>query len=216
MNLQTYFFQPKSLCLSTNPDSDMKNTILILAFAALFAPNTWGQEKPVKFTVEVSTDSVLLGNYFEVKFILENANGQNFEAPAFEQFDVVSGPNFSTSYSMVNGEVTQSMTVTYYLEPKDIGSFYILPASVETDEKVLETTPLEVFVAPNPDGIQQNQPRRQNDFQFRLGDPFNLDWSFPEMPELRRINPQELPPPPPPPPPAEETPKKKKRKTVRI
>lgn len=188
----------------------MKNAILTLAFAALFAGLAVGQEKAVKFTVKVSTDSVLMGNYFEVKFILENANGQNFEAPVFEQFDVVSGPNFSTSYSMVNGNVTQSMTVTYFLEPKDVGSFYVLPASVEAEGKVLETAPLEVLVSPNPDGIQQNPPRRQDEFHFRFGDPFDFNFDFPELPEQRRMEP------PPPLPPAEETPKKKKRRTVRI
>ena len=141
----------------------MKSIFCILLCAAFFSPAVFGQEKPVQFTVELSPDKVLAGNYFEVKFILENADGKNFEAPDFsEHFQVQSGPNFSSSFSMVNGDLTQSMTVTYYLEPKDIGSYYILPASIEAGGKVLETAPVEVVVAPNPDGIRQSPPNQRD------------------------------------------------------
>jgi hypothetical protein len=187
----------------------MKQGFFIAFFASAFLLSASAQEKPIKFTVQVSTDSILLGNYFEVKFTLENANGKNFEAPDFnEHFNVVSGPNFSTSMSMVNGDMTQSMTITYYLEPKETGAFYLLPASVEAGGKIIETAPLEVLVVPNPDGIKQTPPRKMESFQFNWGSPFdgNFDFSFPELREL-------------PPPPAKETPQttpKKKRKTTRI
>ena len=77
-----------------------------------------GQE--ARFSVEVSTDSILLGNFIEVKFILENAKAGNFTPPEFEDFQVVGGPNHASSYSMINGETTQSTTISYYLEPKDV------------------------------------------------------------------------------------------------
>lgn len=192
----------------------MKKAILgtIFIFAGLVP--VFSQDKPVKFTVSVSTDSILMDNYFEVEFMLENADGQNFEAPDFtDHFNVVSGPNFSTSMSMVNGDVTQSMTITYYLEPKDIGSYYILPASVEAGNKVLETAPIEVLVVPNPDGIKQSLPRNNRQFNFDES-PFQFDFSFPNLdgmqlspflaPKQREAVPKE------------EVPVKKKRKTTRI
>lgn len=180
-------------------------TSLIFAFS---------QEKPVKFTVTVSTDSILMDNFFEVKFTLENANGKNFEAPDFDKhFNVVSGPNFSTSMSMMNGDMTQSMTITYYLEPREIGDYYIMPASVEADGKILETVPLEVLVVPNPDGIKQSPKKGTLDsFQFNFGgNPF--DFSFPD---LEDINPNLLPPEPPKQEQVPEAAPKKKRKTTRI
>ncbi len=189
----------------------MKKGFFSMLFAMAFLVAATAQDKPVKFTVQVSTDSILMGNYFEVKFTLENANGQNFEAPDFnDHFKVVSGPNFSTSMSMVNGDMTQSMTITYYLEPRDIGSFYILPASVVASGETLETAPLEVLVVPNPDGIKQNQPRRMDSFQFNWGDMPNMNFDF-SFPDFRNMMP--------PMPPAEEAPKeapKKKKKTIRI
>jgi hypothetical protein len=109
---------------------------------------------------------------------------------------------------MVNGNMTQSQTITYYLEPKEIGNFYILPASVNADGKVVETAPLEVLVVPNPDGIKQKPPRQTDRFQLNWSDPFEFDFSFPELSPLTQ-------PTPPPPPQPQETPKKK-RKTIRI
>lgn len=92
---------------------------------------------------------------------MEDASGGNFNAPTFENFNIVSGPNTSTSMSFMNGRMSQSVAYTYYLEPKDIGNYYIQPASIETSEEVLETVPLEIMVVPNPDGIKQNPQQRQ-------------------------------------------------------
>lgn len=188
----------------------MKKTMLLFLLVFTAGAMIQAQDKPVKFTAEVSTDSILMGNYFEVKFTLENANGQNFEAPDFsENFNVKSGPNFSSSFSMVNGDMTQSQTITYYLEPRDIGSFYILPASVKAGDEVLETVPLEVLVVPNPDGIQQTPPNQMQQFQFDWGSPFDMNLDTP----FKDLQPQPLPGPQ-----LKEklVPQKKQRKTTRI
>ena len=153
----------------------MKNVFSILALS-MISMSLFAQ----KFTVTVSTDSILFGNYFEVKFTLEDANGGNFNAPTFENFNIISGPNTSTSMSFMNGTMSQSVAYTYYLEPKEIGSYYIQPASIETNETVLETLPLEVLVVPNPDGIRQHPQQRQGSnslFDDFFGQPpsFNFD-----------------------------------------
>ncbi len=134
-------------------------------------------QEEAKFTVEISSDSVLLGNYIEVKFTIENTAVKNFEAPNFEGFSIVSGPNQSSSMRIINGQVSQSISYSYYLEPNDIGNYYIQPAFVDTGEEILESAPIEVLVADNPDGIIQ-QPRQNspndffNDFFERNRSPF--------------------------------------------
>jgi hypothetical protein len=197
----------------------MKKGILSTCLVLTFLAAVHAQEKPVKFTVQLSTDSILMDNYFEVKFILENANGRNFEAPDFSQhFKVISGPNFSTSMSMVNGDVTQSMSITYYLEPLSTGVFYILPASVEASGQVLETAPLEVLVAPNPGGIRQSPPsgrdnlRLDNFRNFGWDQPFEFDFRFPFEELQDRM--QQMPAPPQERKPAPKP--KKKSNTIRI
>jgi hypothetical protein len=190
----------------------MKKAIFLSIFIFSFFANAFSQDKPINFTVTVSSDSILMDNYFEVKFILENADGKNFEAPDFSQhFKVISGPNFSTSMNIVNGDVSRKMTITYFVEPKETGLFYILPASVQAADKVLETSPLEVLVVPNPSGVKQSPSRSNMDsFQFNFGNPFDMEFFMPEfkeMPERNRPLPEEQAP--------AETPKKKK-KTTRI
>lgn len=142
----------------------MKKLLLSLYFscACLFA---FAQD--ATFSVTVSSDSVLLGNYIQVSFLLEHANAQHFDPPTFEGFDVISGPNTSSSMSIVNGVMSQSLSYTYYVQPRDIGNYYVTPASITTEKKVLETAPIEIMVLPNPDGIiQQPQQRKSPRMDF--------------------------------------------------
>lgn len=139
-------------------------TLLFLLFFGIILA-----QKAPKFTVEVSTDSILLGNYFQIKFTLENASGENFQPPVFEGFQIVSGPNTSSSISIVNGEVSQMSAYSFYLQPNDIGNYYIQAASIQAGENVLETKPLQVMVVPNPDGTIQNpQTTEKFNFDFRM------------------------------------------------
>lgn len=138
----------------------MKRILLSLLFFTGITAGLMAQDG-ARFTVEVSTDSILFGNYFKVTFTLENARGNEFSAPDFSEFHVVSGPNQASSMSIVNGAMTQSISYSYYLEPKDIGNFYIQPASVAVEGQVMETLPIEVMVVPNPEGIKQNPDGRR-------------------------------------------------------
>lgn len=162
----------------------MKKSTATITLLLGFFLSLQAQEASIK--VEVSTDTVLLGNYFELKFTLENAGGK-FEAPDLTGFDIVGGPNSSTSMSIINGQVKRSSSYSYYLRPVDIGSFTIPPAFVTTKEEVLETVPLEIVVIPNPDGIVQhpNRPGLQYDQYFRSPVEGKQDTTAPTRPRKR-------------------------------
>jgi len=150
----------------------MKKLVVFIVSLMMISVLAFSQEE-AKLTVKVSRDSILMGNYFEVKFKVENASVKNFEAPIFEGFTVVSGPNQSSSMMINNGAVTQSVTYSYYIKPQDIGYFFIEPAYVETDKGPLASIPVEVLVVANPDGIiQQPQQNSRNDF-FNRDDFFS-------------------------------------------
>ena len=201
----------------------MKNKWYLSVLAIVFWLNLTGQGE-AKFTVSVSTDSVLLGNFLKVSFKLTNASGNDFNAPPFDGFKVVSGPNISSTYNMVNGSVTQSVVYNYYLEPFDVGNYYILPASINSGGFVLETDPVEILVVPNPDGVIQKADPGDGVFHF-APDGFEFpgieglqsldDWpgldNFPELKDLPGL--QDFLPAPKEP---EKPRKKKKRKTVKI
>lgn len=156
----------------------MKKLINLSCFLMLFIFPSQAesiQDEP-QFSVTVSNSSVLLGNYIEVTFTLKNSGGSKFEAPQFEGFDIVGGPNQSSSFSMMNGVTTQSISYTYYIKPKDIGNLYVEPAFIDADGKTLETQPIEILVLENPDGIIEKPQRKSQGmdlFQFPSDDFFN-------------------------------------------
>lgn len=106
----------------------------------------------VKLTAQVvfeaTTDSkqVPLGEVFEVKFTLNNAQGTGFSPPVFSDFAVVGGPNRMNSMTMVNGNATSSESYSYVLQAKREGKFSIGSASVLVKGQTLSTTPLSMEV----------------------------------------------------------------------
>jgi hypothetical protein len=121
----------------------------------LFMGLTWIQGQDVKFSVEVSNDTLLVGNYFELKYTVENGSPNGFEPPNLNIADVVGGPNSSTSMSIINGEMSQSASYAYYIRPSDIGAYTIPPAYLKDGDRTLEAPPIEIIVLPNPEGIVQ-------------------------------------------------------------
>ncbi len=103
----------------------MKKIVSILFLIVLFTNVSLAQ----KFTASASKNRVAVGETFQVQFSL-NGNGSNFKAPALNDFDVYSGPNQSTSMSIINGAMSQSVTLSYILAAKKEGKFTIGSASV--------------------------------------------------------------------------------------
>ena len=173
----------------------MKKVISTLLFGFIFLSQIFCQT----LTATANRNEVLLGNYLELQVKLENAKALNFETPIFKDFNIV-GNNQSSSFTVINGAMSQSVTYTYFLEPKEVGNFFIDPIFIETKEGVLETAPIEIIVSPNPDGIKQEESPRNNFFDQ------HFDMSPLEFPGME-INPDEGNP---------KKEKKKKRKTYRI
>lgn len=138
-----------------------------LSFLSLFVLITFNvySQNEIKFSLKKSQDTILAGNILQVVFQLENGKGSGFEPPIFEKFHIVQGPSTQSYFSMVNGEVTQSLSFTYWIKPKEEGILFIEPASIDVDGKVFETEIQTVIVLPNPDGIVEDPaPLIDNDF----------------------------------------------------
>lgn len=129
----------------------MLKYIQAVFICALASISLIGQD--AKLTVEISSDTLPIGNFIQLKYTLENASG-SFEMPELDGLRVVSGPNTSSSMSMINGEVTQSSSYTLYLEPFDIGTAVINPAYINTEQGRIESGPIVINVLDNPDGIK--------------------------------------------------------------
>ncbi|MBI3500607.1 MAG: protein BatD [Bacteroidetes bacterium] len=96
-----------------------------------------------KFTATASKTKVTVGETFQVDFTV-NASGKNFVPPSFNDFTVYSGPNQSTSMQIINGSISQSITLSYYLAAKKEGTFTIGAASITAGGNTLQSNTLSI------------------------------------------------------------------------
>lgn len=112
------------------------------------------------FTASVDQTSVAAGEQFTVTFTVSGADAmgaQNFRAPDFGTLFVLSGPNTSQSFQIVNGSMSGSVAYSYLVYARQPGKFTVGPASVEYKGRQLKTQPLQIEVVKSkPQQQQQN------------------------------------------------------------
>jgi len=116
------------------------------------------------FTVSVNKNPVGLNDQFQLTYTL-NASGSAFKAPSLTEFSVLSGPNQSSSMQFVNGNMTQSISFSYILQPKKEGAFKLEPATVESGGKIVLSNMVTITVIKGgAQGSQkgQNQDEKSN------------------------------------------------------
>ncbi len=131
---------------------------LFLAISALFA----GADT-VRFTMS-GPNVASVGEQFRLSFTL-NERGTDLQLPSMPNFDILMGPSTSqsSSFQMINGQTTQSVTFSYtfILRAKGEGTFTIRPASIKVDGKVYESNELEIQVVKGQAPSSGNQQQRQ-------------------------------------------------------
>jgi len=121
----------------------LKHIFLLVLFAV--------PVRPQNATFIASTDRTTVGisEQFEVSFTASGSDVnavKNFRAPTWTPFVVLSGPNQSTNVQFVNGQVSGSVTFTYYLYARQTGKFTIGAATVEYKGTTLRSQPLQIEV----------------------------------------------------------------------
>lgn len=143
----------------------------------LLTLNTLIISSQVKFDVSVSKSKLGLNERFRVDFVM-NQNGDNFSPPKFENFQIIGGPNQSIKTSYVNGERNFSKTYSYFLKPLKKGRLKISQASIEIDNEIYKSLPIEVLIT---DSVKQpsdavTQYYNDDDIELRAliskGSPF--------------------------------------------
>ena len=115
--------------------------IAVLLFITLLSSSAEAQN----LTVSVSKNNVAVGERFRLTYSL-NAAGSNFTPPAVKDFSVYGGPMQSSSTSIVNGRVSQSISYEYIIAAKKVGKFVIPPASMVVNGKKQFTKPVTITV----------------------------------------------------------------------
>ena len=121
-----------------------------------------------EFQVVVSNNKVGLNETFEISFILNNS-GKNFTPPPFSDFQILRGPNKSSSTSIINGDLTQEITYRYVLKPKKIGVFTIHPATIKSKGKTIGSKPVTIQVQKGSVSNKKNTPYNQVSRKVHLG-----------------------------------------------
>ena len=114
----------------------MRNIIYILL--SLIGLNSQSQT----FNAQVSKNKVAVGEVFQLAFTIEGAGGQINMPPFNKDFDIAGGPNQSQSMSMINGNISQSTTLSYFIAAKKEGKFTIGSASCNG----IQTKPITIEV----------------------------------------------------------------------
>lgn len=99
----------------------------------------------VTFEAKLSKTSLGINERLRVDFKM-NKDGDNFNPPNFEGFEVVMGATQQISSSWINGKRNFSKSYGYTLKPLRKGKLTIGQATIEIDGKTYKSTPVEVTI----------------------------------------------------------------------
>ncbi len=139
--------------------------VLCIAFFALSCNQLLGQ---VKFSMNAPT-SIGVNQQFQLDITIENGDLNTLKPPTVNDFQVLGGPYPTNSFAIDNGRMTQSVTYSYALKPKQEGTFKIGKASVTIGGATLQSNELTITVTKAVTQPAQSQRRRD---PFDPFDPF--------------------------------------------
>jgi hypothetical protein len=118
------------------------------------------------FYAQVSKNKVAVGEQFQIAFTL-NGPGNNLVYSNLKDFNIHMGPNQSQSMSIVNGNMSQSTTISFIISARKEGKITIGPASVIANgNQKLETAPIVIEVTKGGPASSQGNAPSENSGQF--------------------------------------------------
>lgn len=128
--------------LQVHSNTQIKN--LVFSLICLLLP-TISLLAQVTFVAKPSKTKLGVNERLRIDFTM-NDNGDNFQPPSFENFQVVSGPIQQVSQSWVNGKSSFNKSYSYILMPLKQGKLVVEAATIEIGGKTYETEPLTITV----------------------------------------------------------------------
>ncbi|HKG08031.1 MAG TPA: BatD family protein [Pedobacter sp.] len=115
-----------------------------------------GFAQGIRVTASVSSDQIGVGEQFELTFST-NGSPESFNPPVFTGFQIVGGPNQSSSFSSVNGATTINMSVTYIMVGVKEGAYAIGPATMLIGGKQYKSNAVRIKVIKGAATSRQQQ-----------------------------------------------------------
>ena len=122
----------------------MKQKIHFIILCALMSVSTYAQTP--ELTASVSKNKLGLNQRVKIQFTINKQGADNFQAPNFKNFQIVSGPSQSISQSWINGNASFSQSYSYIVKPLKKGEFLIPAANIKLNNKILKSKPVKVIV----------------------------------------------------------------------
>ena len=140
---------------------------ILLTFTLLISTLAHINAEELSFTAD-APNAVVMGETFRLSYTINTHGAKGFRLGNIADFDVLSGPNqsSSSSTSIINGVRTSSKTLTFtcILRPQREGTFTIPSASITADGKPMASKGLTIKVLP-PD--QRGSAAQQSGSQGR-------------------------------------------------
>ncbi len=124
---------------------------ILLTFTLLISTLAHINAEELSFTAD-APNAVVMGETFRLSYTINTHGAKGFRLGNIADFDVLSGPNqsSSSSTSIINGVRTSSKTLTFtcILRPQREGTFTIPSASITADGKPMASKELTIKVLP--------------------------------------------------------------------
>ena len=149
----------------------LKQITYLLLLGMLFSASSFAQQLTAS-----APSQVQLGQRFQVTWQVD-ANGSNFTAPQISDFQVLGGPNQSTSMQYVNGSMSQSISFSFVLRAAKQGEFTIAPAKIQVGGNVISSNELKINVRKGQQQASsggQQQSQQKSNTQAASGDGKDL------------------------------------------
>ncbi len=147
-----------------------KIKLLYLFLACLLFNGTRALAQDEKFTASSSSSSIAVGEQFQLTYTL-TGNGKGFRPPDFSNFNVLAGPNQSSSVQIINGNFSQTLGFTYILQATTEGTFKIAGAEISGSSGKLISNPITINVVK---GASKAQSGKQEGGQQSASDGKNV------------------------------------------
>ncbi len=134
----------------------MKSNLFRILFAVLFTTSATLSAQEASIHVERSVDTVRAGQVFQLRVSIENHQG-HYSPPDFSRLKIVGGPNHSSQFSMINGEVKRKITYSYHLIAPEAGVYKLGTAGSEDGGLSLRSEEIVLHVLPPHPGLTDAQ-----------------------------------------------------------
>jgi len=142
----------------------------------LFCTNVHAQ---AKFTATINPQVINADETAEISFTVESAaQVDQLQAPDLKDFIIVSGPNQQSNMQIINGNMKQSVSLSYVIKPKSSGTFQIDEATVNVNGKELRSNKLTLRVTKGSASPEKKIDKKKDKPEKKKPTPINQEENY--------------------------------------